>query len=265
MGKSIEKECDNFVETYTDIIIEMLTKDVTPEMICTNLGLCKPKGNVVVHQVEMKDPKSPYCTLCELVVKDLDAMLEDKKNKEEIENALDVLCYQLSDPVHKQCEKMVAKYTEEIIDMFDNEINTNDIFALEFEEPVVAKANVGCEMCEFAMSIVDEHLKDPNNVDEIERMIQFVCSYMPGTIADKCEEFVDEYGQKVIDALVDDEFKPKEVCGQIIPECATSSVRPSCPWGPKYWCATPFHAKACGVTAQCQKTVWKGLGITGIN
>jgi len=282
LPKSIESQCDNFVETYTDIIIDMLTKDVTPEMVCSNLGLCKPKGNIVVHHVDLEAPKDPYCTLCELVIRDLDAMLEDKQNKEEIEKALDVLCYQLSDPVHKQCEKMVAKYTDEIIDMFvkeytpkmicselglcvDNEINTNDIFALEFEEPAIEKANVGCEMCEFAMSIVDEHLKDPNSVDEIERMIQFVCSYLPGTIADKCEEFVDEYGQKVIDALVDDELKPKEVCGQIIPACATSVARSSCPWGPKYWCATPFHAKACGVTAQCQKTVWKGLGITGIN
>jgi len=281
LPKSIESQCDKFVEQYTDIIIEMLTKDVTPEMICTNLGLCKPKGNIVVHQVEMKDPKSPYCTLCELVVKDLDAMLEDKKNKEEIENALDVLCYQLSDPVHKQCEKMIAKYTEEIIDMFvndyppkeicaqlglcvDNEINTNDIFAVDFAVPEM-ETNVGCEMCEFAMTILDEHIKDTNTVDEIERMIQFMCSYLPGTIADKCEEFVDEYGEKVIDALVDDDLKPKEVCGQILPQCATNSVRPACPWGPKYWCATPFHAKACGTTQQCQNTVWKGMGLTGLN
>jgi len=281
LPKSIEAQCDNFIETYTDIIIDMLTKDVTPEMICTNLGLCKPKGNVVVHQVALVAPKDPYCSLCELVIKDLEGMLEDKQNKEEIEKALDVLCYQLSDPVHKQCEKMVAKYTDEIVDMFvkeytpkqmcselglcvDNEINTNDIFALEFEEPAV-ETNVGCEMCEFAMSIVDEHLKDTNTIDEIERMIQFVCSYLPGTIADKCEEFVDEYGQKVIDALVDDELKPKDVCAQILPQCATTTVRASCPWGPKYWCATPFHAKACGVTQLCQKSVWKGLGITGLN
>jgi len=280
LPKSIEKECDNFVETYTDIIIDMLTKDVTPEMICTNLGLCKPKGNVVVHQVIMEQTKDPYCMLCEIVVKDLDAMLEDKQNKEEIEKALDVLCYQLSDPVHKQCEKMVAKYTEEIIDMFikeytpkeicaelglcvDNQINSNDIFAIDFEAPVV-KNKVGCEMCEFAMEILDEHLKDTSTVDEIERMIQFMCSYLPGTVADKCEEFVDEYGQKVIDALVDDELKPKQVCVEILPDCATSSSKP-CPWGPEFWCATPFHAKACGATKHCQKTAWKKLGITGLN
>merc|ERR1712032_75543 len=29
-----------FVDTYTEMIIDMLTKDVTPEMICSNLGLC---------------------------------------------------------------------------------------------------------------------------------------------------------------------------------------------------------------------------------
>jgi len=281
LPKSVESQCDNFVETYTEIIIDMLTKDVTPEMICTNLGLCKPKGNVVLHQVVPEDLKDPYCSLCELVVKDLDGMLEDKTNKEQIEKALDVLCLQLSDPVHKQCEKMVAKYTDEIIDMFikeytpkmicaelglcvDNEINTNDIFAVQFEEPIV-KANVGCEICEFAMSIIDQHIKDTSTVDEVERMVQFICSYLPGTIADKCEEFVDKYGQKVIDAYVDDELQPEEVCGQILPECATSSKSKACLWGPEYWCATPFHAKACGATQHCQKTVWKGLGITGLN
>eukprot|EP00092_Neocalanus_flemingeri_P033617 GFUD01036545.1.p1 GENE.GFUD01036545.1~~GFUD01036545.1.p1 ORF type:complete len:893 (-),score=233.50 GFUD01036545.1:245-2923(-) len=280
LPKSIEKQCDNFVVTYTDIIIDMLTKDVTPEMVCSNLGLCKAKGNVVMHQVVLEDPKDPYCSLCELVVRDLDGMLEDKQNKEEIEKALDVLCFQLSDPVHKQCEKMVAKYTDEIIEMFikeyspkeicaelglcvDNEINTNDIFEVKFEEPIV-QDKVGCAMCEFAMSLVDEHLKDTSTIDEIERMIQFVCSYLPGTIDEKCEDLVDVYGQKIIEALVDDEMNPKDVCAQILPDCATTSLK-TCLWGPEYWCATPFHAKACGATQHCQTTVWKGLGITGLN
>ena len=65
MPQSVSKQCTVFVDTYTDMIIDMLTKvgwtwarlpeldkfryyravasspqDVTPEMICTNLGLC---------------------------------------------------------------------------------------------------------------------------------------------------------------------------------------------------------------------------------
>jgi len=268
LPSSVEDQCDTFVETYTDLIIDMLTKDVSPEMICTNLGLCKASGNIVQHRVEMR--KKPYCALCEMVVTQLDQMLEDKTNEAQIEQALDVVCTSLPDPVHKQCEKMVAKYTEKIIDMFvaeytpdlicaelslcvNNDINTNNIHQVNFDsEEITAEETIGCEMCEFAMTIVDQHLTNPNTIDEVERMVQFLCSYMPGTIADKCEEFVDQWGQKVIDMIVQEELNPAEVCGELMPECSRR-----CPWGPAYWCATPFHARACGTTQHCKNTVWK--------
>ena len=66
-----------------------------------------------------------------------------------------------------------------------------------------------------------------------------MCSYLPGTIADKCEEFVDQYGQKIIDAVVNDELQPGQVCGQIIPECADKRTiagnvnSKKCVWGPR--------------------------------
>merc|ERR1712062_639917 len=91
------------------------------EMICTNLGLCKSSGNIVQHRVDLvrlEAQKKPYCALCEMVITQLEQMLEDKTNEAEIEQALDVVCTALSAPVHKQCEKMVAKYTEKIIAMF---------------------------------------------------------------------------------------------------------------------------------------------------
>ena len=41
----MRKQCDTFVETYTSLIIDLLTKDVSPEMVCSNLGLCKGQNN----------------------------------------------------------------------------------------------------------------------------------------------------------------------------------------------------------------------------
>ena len=81
-----------------------------------------------------------------------------------------------------------------------------------------------------------------------------MCSYLPGTIADKCEGFVDEYGQKVIDAIVHDELRPTEVCSQLFPDCAKKAqvVSTKCVWGPSYWCSTPFHARVCGTTDICK-------------
>merc|ERR1712025_313141 len=158
-------------------IIDMLTKDVSPEMVCSNLGLCKSSGNVVQHRVDMvRLQKKPYCALCEMVITQLDQMLEDKTNEAEIEQALDIVCTSLPAPVHKQCEKMVAKYTEKIIDMFvaeytpalicaelslcvNNDINTNNIHQVSFdseETTEIVKESIGCELCEFAMKIVDQ-------------------------------------------------------------------------------------------------------------
>ena len=81
-----------------------------------------------------------------------------------------------------------------------------------------------------------------------------MCSYLPGTIADKCEMFVDEYGQKIIDAIVHDEMKPGQICAQLLPQCdQTPQVgEKRCIWGPSYWCATPFHALSCGTTEICK-------------
>ena len=147
------------------------------------------------------------------MVADLEGTLSDKKSRAEIEDALDVLCSTLSDPVHAQCEKMVEKYTEEIIDMIlqeftpkqicaglffllfcdvfttlgaevglcvNNEINTNDIPSLSWEEAEAGREQVGCEMCEFAVTILDEHLTDESTIDEVERMVQFVCRCSTG-------------------------------------------------------------------------------------
>merc|ERR1712062_717883 len=84
-------------------------------------------------------------------------------------------------------------------------------------------------------------------IDQIEREVQFVCSYLPGSIGDKCEELVDKYGEKLIDALVKEEMDPKKVCSQLLPSCATSkSAKQPCVWGPEMWCASPFHARVCG-------------------
>ena len=98
-----------------------------------------------------------------------------------------------------------------------------DASAAQVEAPL--DNSVSCEMCEFAVTVIDERLDDEATIDQvqnqieeiirqppqIEREVQFVCSYLPGTIGDKCEELVDKYGEKLIDALVKEEMDPKKV------------------------------------------------------
>jgi len=291
MPGNIKDECNQFIETYTDLIIQLLTGEVTPKEVCSYLGLCKDT-QLQSYAVDKPDwSKGPYCTLCEYAISTVDNMLQDSKTEEEIEQTLDVVCYHLTAPVHKECLKMVEKYTDEIIHMLVNDytpedvcsaislcvnsqISSNDINALDNfygtvnddDNSNVQDAGLGCVMCEFAMQVIDEHLDDASTVDQIERVVQFLCSYLPGTIADECTDFVDQNGQKIIDALVKGEMEPREVCTLDLNLCdgtaaATSvSVGSTCEFGPDLWCSTPFHAKICNAEKYCEATAWKTYG-----
>merc|ERR1711887_474928 len=240
-------------------------------------GLCSedfeqyPTQLVEVESLRVGGPKvgGAYCTLCEVVVTSLDSSIQDKTNEAEIEQALDVLCYGLSTPVHKECLKLVSQYTEELVDMIvkeyppnaicaelglcvDHGIASNAIPPVSFETIQVEAPldnSVSCEMCEFAISVIDMRLGDKATMDQIEREVQFVCSYLPGSIADKCEELVDQYGDKLIAALIKTEMDPKKVCTEVVPACKAQA---SCVWGPEMWCASPFHARVCGATELCK-------------
>merc|ERR1711972_358393 len=275
----VDRRCEQFVEGYTAKILDLIASGLGPDQLCLALNICSETKEVAPPMVEVVTvrvggPKvgGAYCTLCEVVVTSLDSSIQDKTNEAQIKQALDVLCYGLSAPVHKECIKLIDQYTDELVDMIvkeyppnvicnelglcvDHEIASNAIPPVSFETIQVAAPldnSVSCEMCEFAISVIDERLDDEATIDQIEREVQFVCSYLPGTIGDKCEELVDKYGEKLIDALVKEEMDPKKVCSQLLPSCATSkSAKQPCVWGPEMWCASPFHARVCGATAQC--------------
>ena len=81
---------------------------------------------------KLQESSRPYCTLCEYAIGEMDKLITDKKNMYQVKAALDRICYELSSPIQKQCLKMVDEYTDEIIQMFVNEVKIllNSIFDL---------------------------------------------------------------------------------------------------------------------------------------
>jgi len=46
LPRPMRTECNHIVETYTDMIIDMMTKDFTPDMVCSTIGLCVVEESV---------------------------------------------------------------------------------------------------------------------------------------------------------------------------------------------------------------------------
>ena len=197
-------------------------------------GCVKPKTSQVTTNLIFY---RPYCTLCEYAIGEVDKMITDKKNTDEIKNVLDRICYELSNPIRDECVKMVNQYTDEIVQMFvaeytpqevcselglcdppqADEINDNTI--LQFEEEVPEENDVSekplCALCEFAMDILEKQILTNRTMDMAEHAIEMLCSYMPETIADKCIDFVQEYGDEIVDLIIKAEMNPDQVCAAI--------------------------------------------------
>ena len=70
-----------FSGEYSEKIIELISQNLTPELICQALSLCPdPK------------PKGEACMLCEFAITQLDKIVANKQNVAEIRKALEKLC-----------------------------------------------------------------------------------------------------------------------------------------------------------------------------
>ena len=190
----------------------------------------------------------PYCTLCEYAIGEVDKMITDKKNVDQIKHVLDEICYELSNPIRDECVKMVNQYTDEIVQMFvaeytpqevcselglcdppqTDEINDNTILQFQDEQPEENSVSDKplCALCEFAMQILEKEILTNQTMDMAEHAIEMLCSYMPETIGDKCIEFVQEYGDEIIDLIIKAEMNPDQVCAAI-----TLCSSPYTTWG----------------------------------
>jgi len=299
---SFKDQCENFVNQYTDIIIDFLTHQITPEQVCKQIGLCaEPETNaeqfemiehareIIEQDVSLPEASRPYCTLCEYAIGEMDKLITDKKNMYQVKAALDRICYELSTPIQKQCLKMIDEYTDEIIQMFVNEYTpqevcyelglcdppTNEIIVEEhvsnnviprnFEVQVDLEEKPLCVLCEFAIHVLEKETGILSNrtLDMAEHAVEMLCSYMPFTIGDKCIEFVQEYGDQLIEIIIETELNPEQICGALT-LCDMSSTTWDaspvgghlCSFGPALWCQSRVHAKACGTIRHCEENGW---------
>lgn len=194
-------------------------------------------------QVEEKD--KPSCPLCLLAVTQVYNTIKNNKTEANIEAELDKLCSHLPKSLIDECTDLVKGYSKELVEMLladltpqevcvyiklcdattdpgprpnfsmdkDGEIMTNEIpqYPLYPEKQHKVKTDVTCIICEFVMQYVDKALGTKKSKSEIEKAVHKVCKYLPKTVSEECNQFVDEYGDTLIDIL-SEEVSPKEAC-----------------------------------------------------
>jgi cathepsin B len=110
--------CDNLVQSDIPLIIGYLEDEFSPQVICSKIGLCT--------SVQLKD-NDTKCSLCNLVVGEVENLLASKIVEEKIETILDDLCDHLAGSMSGICENLVNTYLPAIIQFVEDKYPASDI------------------------------------------------------------------------------------------------------------------------------------------
>ncbi|XP_028408448.1 prosaposin-like isoform X2 [Dendronephthya gigantea] len=128
LPSTIRSECDTFVNKYADEIITLLLEEITPDQICTKLGLCSSNGKP--SKFTFSKPNDETCDLCKMAVQYLESILESNATEEEIKKALEDICNMLPASLKTECNAIVAEYGDLIIKIILGEITPDEVCEL---------------------------------------------------------------------------------------------------------------------------------------
>ncbi|KAL5289599.1 PSAP family protein [Megaselia abdita] len=261
---NLADKCSKVINQYSEAILNWIDK-VPPKEICTKIKLC---SNKKYSSSENQSP--PPCTLCEIIMFQLEQELKTAKTKEEIKQMFLNICQKIPNKYSNQCSKLVGKYSEIVLEMLDSvppkeichRINLclNDLYDEVLE----------CGVCQGVSIFLASQSNKVLSNDEIKYLS---CETFPSKYFDKCTEIVDYYAIS-IQNLIKKGFNENEICNTI-GKCMDNEGKHSyrvimdshktkrtlvgdneCTYGPSHWCSSKEVAKKCDLMEYCEK-VWK--------
>lgn len=183
----LRTKCENFISKYEDLIVNLLMQELTPKMVCRELGMCIIKMNVESEVDALK---------ITVVAVPVSRQQPNELHFEPITNGSDDIFTVASD------------------ETVDRETDPNVAY-------IHASDSTICVICQTVMTQLEKELADKKNQKEIEDAIKGVCNAMPKSFNDECTKFIDNYATLIISLI--DTTPPKQICSQIS-LCAASSI-----------------------------------------
>lgn len=158
LPSKLRAECVDFVETYSNELIDMLITDFKPEEICVQLKLCpktkdyldemgitldESSEEIAENEIDSGEDLrlpieisfdtdfgvSPNCLLCEEVVKTAEKKIGKHTTKADIKNALENSCDKLKKALAGKCHKFIDKHGDQIAELLLKEMDPKLICA----------------------------------------------------------------------------------------------------------------------------------------
>jgi len=116
--QSFRQMCESFIEQEGESLIQLLVQKETPDVVCTQLGVCSSSSlnslklrETIASKIK-KMQSGQYCTICEFVLQAIDGYIESNTTISEIKQLLDSFCSLLPPNFGDQCTDFVDNYLD---------------------------------------------------------------------------------------------------------------------------------------------------------
>lgn len=158
------------------------------------------------------------CSLCTLIVSEVEKIVGENKTEANIEKALDQVCDILPSALSGPCETLVNRYTPALIALiaqdFPADVVCSKIGLCKDSEEPHPVGGFECAACEYIANVVEQFMGNNHTESEIVEFVDKLCSFLPSALKGECDVIIETYGPVIIDYIINKE-DPQTLCTQI--------------------------------------------------
>ncbi|CAN7993706.1 unnamed protein product, partial [Ixodes hexagonus] len=249
-GKTRQK-CVNMVNTYFDILVSLLTQQLSPDQVCQTLGLCPsckcrfftptvipplPSGGlghasyryrVLLSGRKIRSVKTLLFrqSLGRKLMQYSTFFFCPSYEAECLEGILTTFCFFLninyfSEVLENDCYCVLSLAAKRVLSSVHTVPKPTKHLAEKSKS-----GGADCDICINVVQFVYNELKDNSTEEEIRQLLDKVCSLLPGKTRQECVDLVNTYLDALVSLLMQ-QLTPQQIC-QTLGLCPSSVVAAS--------------------------------------
>lgn len=212
--KEFASACHSIADNVP-LLVQLLEQELPASRVCELLKVCTGRSNVAF------DAGLDKCDVCEEIVTLAEDALASNKTEEEIEEKMKDLCKTIGSSPLKEFEAMCEEIAGNIpllVQLLESKLPPSEVCTLlkmcSSHITFVSEAIDECEICQEAVTLVEDALSQNKTEQEIQEGLEKLCSVMADSPLKNLAGYCNEIASKtaLVIQLLEDELPPKKVC-----------------------------------------------------
>lgn len=205
--KKFNKKCKEFVDKYSDKIVDLIEQELEPEQVCHEINFC-----VTADRLEYQDydfgldvlimaeentqntdvDEAPQCIVCEFVIAKIEEQMKNKNFTDHYKLVIKTICSKMPQTISKECNQFIDYYYDVIVDLIIF-TKPSDMCAdmklcsakVDQVTEMMKKDLYKCAICRGVVETLDTIMEDPYTDTNLENLEDKLCEKFAGKFKSK--------------------------------------------------------------------------------